>query len=250
MIEHELNIKTHDGDMGTFITHPERGGPHPVVVLYMDAPGIREELRDMARRIATVGYYCVLPNLYYRWGGPSFATNNRDAQTQQAMMDTMAKLSNAMVVEDSRHILTYVATQPAASKGPVGCTGYCMSGQFVLTLLGTLSERFVAGASLHGVKHVTDKPDSPHLLAGKVKGELYFGFASDDPHVPLAEVEALRKVLAEKRVAHEIEIHPDTQHGYVFPQRMVYAKAAAERQWERVFSLFERKLKGAAAKAA
>ncbi|MBI3992662.1 MAG: dienelactone hydrolase family protein [Candidatus Lambdaproteobacteria bacterium] len=250
MIEQQLNIKTRDGDMSTFITHPERGGPHPVVILYMDAPGIREELRDMARRIATVGYYCVLPNLFYRWGGPSFATVNRDAQTQQAMLDTMGKLSNAMVVEDTRHILAYTASQAAASKGPVGCTGYCMSGQFVLTLMGTLTDHFVAGASLHGVKHVTDKPDSPHLLADRIKGELYFGFASDDPHVPPAEVEALRKVLAEKRVAHEIEIHPQTQHGYVFPQRPVYNKAAAERQWERVFALFERKLKKAAARAA
>ena len=34
----------------------------------MDAPAIREELRDMARRIATVGYYVMLPNLYYRSG--------------------------------------------------------------------------------------------------------------------------------------------------------------------------------------
>src|SRR3990172_8524775 len=102
MIEHQLNIPTGDGDMATFITHPERGAPFPIVILYMDAPGIREELRDMARRIATVGYYCVLPNLYYRWGGPSFATVNRDAKTQQAMMDTMGKLSNALVVADTR----------------------------------------------------------------------------------------------------------------------------------------------------
>ena len=68
MREAEVAIKTSDGDMDMFVCHPEEGGPHPAVVFYMDAPGIREELRDMARRIATVGYYVALPNLYYRRG--------------------------------------------------------------------------------------------------------------------------------------------------------------------------------------
>ena len=68
MIEKTLDINTGDGAMETFICHPERGGPHPAVLFMMDAPGIRDELRDMARRLASVGYYVLLPNLYYRAG--------------------------------------------------------------------------------------------------------------------------------------------------------------------------------------
>jgi dienelactone hydrolase len=56
MIEQTLDIATEDGAMETFICCPERGGPFPVVLLLMDAPGIREELRDMARRLGSVGY--------------------------------------------------------------------------------------------------------------------------------------------------------------------------------------------------
>ncbi len=63
MREVEIGIQTADGTMDTFICHPEEGGPFPAVIMYMDAPGIREELRDMARRIGTVGYFVVLPNL-------------------------------------------------------------------------------------------------------------------------------------------------------------------------------------------
>src|SRR5258708_37683546 len=68
MIEATVDIPTTDGAMETFICHPARGGPFPAVMLLMDAPGIREELRDMARRLATIGYYVLLPNLYYRDG--------------------------------------------------------------------------------------------------------------------------------------------------------------------------------------
>ena len=77
MIEAEVDIKTRDGEMNAFVTHPEEGGPFPAVFFYMDAPGKREELHDMARRIATVGYYVVLPNLYYRTVR-EFALLNRD----------------------------------------------------------------------------------------------------------------------------------------------------------------------------
>ena len=65
LIEKEIDIATADGDMNTFITHPEEEGPHPVVLFLMDAPGKRGELHDMARRLGTAGYV-MLPNLYYR----------------------------------------------------------------------------------------------------------------------------------------------------------------------------------------
>src|SRR5207244_12279215 len=79
MIEQTLDIATEDGAMEAFICHPERGGPFPAVLLLMDAPGIREELRDMARRLGTVGYYVLLPNLYYRPAGdPTFVANLAD----------------------------------------------------------------------------------------------------------------------------------------------------------------------------
>ena len=68
MIEQTLDITTKAGAMETFICHPERGGPFPAVFVLMDAPGIREELRDMARRLGTVGYYVLLSNLYHRAG--------------------------------------------------------------------------------------------------------------------------------------------------------------------------------------
>ena len=56
MIEQTVDIATRDGKTATFIVHPERDGPHPIILFFMDAPATREELRDMARRIATAGY--------------------------------------------------------------------------------------------------------------------------------------------------------------------------------------------------
>src|ERR1700722_16962907 len=99
MIERQIDIPTNAGRMSTFVCHPERNGPHPLVIFYMDAPGIREELRDMSRRLASAGYYVLLPNLYYRAQvdelGPFVGAANN--ATREKFMKLMEGLSMAMV---------------------------------------------------------------------------------------------------------------------------------------------------------
>ncbi len=50
MIDQQIEIPTKDGNVTTFISHPERNGPHPVIIFYMDAPGIREDGNDKEMR--------------------------------------------------------------------------------------------------------------------------------------------------------------------------------------------------------
>ena len=72
MIEATIAVPTADGVMPTWTVRPDETGPFPLVIFLMDALGVREELRDMSRRIASVGYAVQLPNLFYRDGGSSF----------------------------------------------------------------------------------------------------------------------------------------------------------------------------------
>ncbi len=248
MREVEIGIQTADGIMDTFICHPEEGGPFPAVIMYMDAPGIREELRDMARRIGSVGYFVLLPNLYYRSGregdyGFDLSRIRSDDSEREKMFDVMRTLTNAGVVADTRPILDVVRNENQAAAGPVGCVGYCMSGQFVISVAAAYSDVFAAIASYYGVGIITDAEDSPHLMAGEITGEVYLAFASDDPHVPQSVLDALPKIMRAAGVKHRIEIYPDTEHGFAFPQRAAYNKAAAERHWERMFALYDRRLR-------
>ncbi len=248
MREREIAIQTADGTMDTFICHPEEDGPFPVVVMYMDAPGIREELRDMARRIGTVGYFVLLPNLYYRRGregeyGFDLNRIRSDEGEYKKMHNIMNSLSNADIVADTRPLLDAVRGEDQAAAGPLGCVGYCMSGRFVMSAAAAYPGDFAAIASYYGVGIVTDAGDSPHLKAGEITGEVYLAFASQDVHVPQSVVDALPEILTGAGTDHRIEIYPDTDHGFAFPQRPAYNKAAAERHWERLFALFERRLR-------
>ncbi len=239
MRDRELDIVTPDGVMNTFVTHPEEDGPFPVVLLLMDAPGRREELSDMARRLAAGGYYVMLPNLYYR-RVRDFALT---PELRSEMIAHMNSLTNAMVCEDARALLAHTGQDPEAGSGPAGCVGYCMSGPFAFALAAAIPQRIAAAASFHGVRLCTEALDSPHLTAREVRGELYFGCAETDEWAPAEMIEALDAHLASVGVRYRIETYPGTVHGFVFPQRpAAYDQAGAERHWERLFSLFRRRL--------
>ncbi|HKI98591.1 MAG TPA: dienelactone hydrolase family protein [bacterium] len=243
MKERTIDIPTRDGAMPTFITHPELGGQYPAVILYMDAPGIREELRDFARRIGTVGYYCMLPNLYYRDGGPSFPpSDQRTEEESERLTRLMNGLTREKMLSDTEAMLDVIDGDPAAANGSMGCIGWCMSGPIVVWVSAHWPERFKALAALHGVRMMTDAEDSPHRLLPKLDGEQYFGFAESDHWAPLEMVAKFKEELERLGANATLEVHPGTQHGFVFPQRKIFVKAEAERNWERVFAMYRRQL--------
>ena len=214
----------------------------------MDAPGFREELRDMCRRIGTVGYYVIMPNMYYRIGreghyGFDPARIRDDDAEYQKMRAAMTSLTNALVMSDTGPILQHIRADRAAAPGPVGCVGYCMSGRYVMSAGAAFPDDIAAIMSVYGVGIITDEPDSPHLKADRIKAECHLAFAAEDVHVPDEIPAALPGILAAAGVTHRVETHPGTAHGFAFPQRAVYVKDAAERHWERMFDLFGRKLK-------
>ena len=241
MIERDIDIATADGAMNTFITHPEEQGPHPLVIFYMDAPGKREELHDMARRLGTVGYYVMLPNLYYR-RVRGFKMGAGEEQ-RQIMRDHMNSLDRGKILMDTAALLNFAAQDAAASTTNVGVVGYCMSGPFVLWAAAEYPQQIKAAAAFHGVKMCTDDPQSPHRYADKIRGEVYIGVAETDVYAPPEMITALDQHLKSTSLDYRIEWYPQTHHGFVFPLRQaMYHKPSAERHWERLLQLFARRL--------
>jgi carboxymethylenebutenolidase len=241
MIEHHVDLPTPDGSMNSFIVHPEEGGPFPVVLFYMDAPGKREELHDMARRIATVGYYVVLPNLYYRTTREF--TMVRDEAGYKHMFELLRGLSIAMIMRDTAAMLAFVDAQPRARAQSVGTVGYCMSGPFVFAAAAEFADRIQCSASIYGAGLVTDRPDSPHLTARQIRGEMYFACAEVDKYAPRPQIDALEAHLAASGINYRLEWYPGAEHGFAFPTRDgIFHKASAERHWERLFAMFRRNL--------
>lgn len=239
MIEREVIITTQDGEMTTFIFHPEHDGPHPVVLYLMDAPSIRPALKDMASRLATAGYYVLLPYLFYR-GGPfrEFGKSDEDMHARGELMDT---INPTNIVGDAEALLAYAAKDPAAGGGKVGAVGFCMSGGLVISLARAIPDRVAAAASIHGAWLVRDAPDSPHLGLDTVQGEIYFGWVEGDPTAPLDTIPAMRDALDAGGVRYTLDVIPNALHGFA-PAGERYDRYASELHWERVHSLLRRNL--------
>ncbi len=252
MKERIVAVPTADGQMETFITHPEQDGPFPAVVLFMDVWGIREELYDIARRIGTVGYCAVVPDFYYRQG--RVRHEFRDANhrmislhalpeaDRQKVTAPLAKLSDTMVVADTGALIGYLDANAPVRPGPMGSVGYCMGGRHVMSVAAAYPERFRASAGLHPTSLISDRPDSPHLAADRLRGEFYCGFAETDPYASLPMIAELGRILDGCAVGYHREIHAGAVHGYALPDRDIHHKAGANRDWELIFAMYRRQL--------
>jgi carboxymethylenebutenolidase len=249
VVEADIEIDTPDGTCDAAFTRP-RSGSYPGVLIWPDAFGLRPSMRGIARRIAAEGYSVVVPNPFYRVARAPFS----DASTFNFQNpDDMAKLRPLMASVNAtgnaeKDAVAYVAfldAQKEVNKArKIGTQGYCMGGALVVRTAAVLPERIGAGASFHGGGLVTDKPDSPHLLAPRIKARMYFGIASnDDSRQPDAK-DKLKKTFAAANVSAEIEVY-SAQHGWCVPDMPVrdgapiYNKPEAERAWRKLVDLYK-----------
>ncbi len=243
MIEHLIDIPTADGAMNSFIVHPDEGGPHPVVLFYMDAPGYREELRDMARRIASVGYCVVLPNLYYRRSRDFWLTERTEAN-MKVMFAHMDSLTRDTTLVDTQAMLTFVDGFPAANARRIGTVGYCMSGPFVVWAANAHPQRIACIAAIHSARMVTESEHSPHRAVSTLQCNSYFGCAEKDIWASKEDMALLEAGLKAAPGPWRLEWYPGTEHGFVFPLRAIYDKPSAEQHWQRLFAQWRTVLQG------
>jgi carboxymethylenebutenolidase len=239
MIERQIEVTTPEGEMTTFVFHPEHGGPFPVVLYLMDAPSIRPALKDMASRLATAGYYVMLPYLFYR-GGPlrEFGMSDEDMHARQELMGTVTPTN---IVTDAEALLAVADADPAARGGSIGVVGFCMSGGLAVSLARAMPERVAAAASIHGAWLVRDTEDSPHLGLDPVRAELHFAWCDDDPTAPVGDMAILEDAMEAAGVTYTIDFLTDAVHGFA-PAGPRYHRAASELHWERVHALLQRNL--------
>jgi carboxymethylenebutenolidase len=250
VVESDVEIKTPDGTCDAAFIHP-KSGSHAGVLLWPDAFGLRPSMREMAKRLAGEGYSVVVPNPFYRISRAPFSDgshfdfqNQADMAKLRPLMASVSAPGNAE--KDAVAYVGFLDAQKEVDKTKkIGTQGYCMGGPLVMKTAATLPNRIGAGASFHGGGLVTDKPDSPHLLAPRIKARMYFGIAaSDDAKQPDAK-DKLKEAFAAAGVTAEIEVYPGTIHGWCVPDMPmqngspIYNKADAERAWGKLLALYK-----------
>ena len=246
------DLVTPDGVLDCYVFQPEGAGPWPPVILYMDAFGIRPDLDVMAERLAAAGYVVAAPNLYHRSGAYAPfdpAQVAAGGAERDRFMGMIRSIDGETVMRDTAAVLALLDVEPSAKPGPLGAVGYCMGGGYALRAAGVFPDRVAAAASFHGGSLATDRPDSPHLLAGQIRARVYVGVAGIDPGFTDEQRNRLDAALQAAGVRFEIETYEGAQHGFAVHNHRVYNREASERHWERLLRLLEAELHASPAHA-
>ncbi|MEU6257045.1 dienelactone hydrolase family protein [Streptomyces sp. NPDC047043] len=241
-----VDITTGDGVADAYLAHPGDGLPHPGVLLYMDAFGLRPHLESMADRLAGAGYAVLVPNVFYRHGRtpvfdlPEFIDPSARPEIWGQIGPVMQSLTPELAMRDADAYLRWLADSPLVADGPVALTGYCMGARLALFTAGTFPDRVAAAAGFHGGRLATDAPDSPHLVAEHVTAELYFGHADEDGSMPPEQQQLLEETLTAAGVRHRCEVYPGAHHGYTQADTAAYSKEGDERHWAALLDLLAR----------
>lgn len=245
VVESDVEVKTPDGVCDAALYHPAGKGTWPAVLIWTDIFGLRPAFRQMGKRLAAEGFVVLVPNPFYRTrkapvfaDGMKFDFNNPDDRAK--LPPLTSPLTPEAVSRDAVAHLAFLDAQKVVNrKKKAGVQGYCMGGPFTMRTAAVLPERIGAGASFHGGGLVTDKPDSPHLLAPKIKARYYFGIASNDDQKQPDAKDKLREAFAAVKRPAKVEVYDGALHGWCVPGSAVYNQVAAEKAWGELLALYK-----------
>jgi carboxymethylenebutenolidase len=241
MARTDVQIPAPDGHSNGTLHVPDGDGPWPGVVVFPDAGGARETMREVGDRLADMGYVALVPDIFYRagdWAPFDMATVFSDSGERARMFGMIGELTNDRIIADAGAYADFLLARPEVSGSAVGTTGYCLGGRMSLLAAGGLGDTIAAAASFHGGRlAVADDPASPHLAADRISATVYVAGAVEDSSFTAEQAELLDRALGDAGVDHTVEFYP-AHHGFAMADNATYDADASERHFEALGRLY------------
>jgi len=241
----EVQIPAGDGLANGSLHVPDGEGPWPGVVVFPDAFGLRDTMREMGDRLASLGYVALVPDVFYRagdWAPFDPGTAFTDDKERTRLFGLMSALSNERITADADAYADFLLARPEVRGSAIGTTGYCMGGRMSIVAAGGIGDKIAAAASFHAARvALPDDPNSPHLAADRIRAAVYVAGSIEDPGFTDEHAELLDQALTSAGVAHTIEFYPG-HHGFAVADNAPYDPALAERHWEALRTLYAERL--------
>lgn len=241
-----LSISTEYGDCDSFIARPKNLGSYPAVILFMDIYGPREYLYGMCKKIAELGFYVLLPNLFYRHKkvplthGHFPLTKETREKALSEVLPFLKSLDHHEVMKDVGSFIQFLRKQPEVKSSPMGVTGYCMGGGLSLRAAASYPTDIGVAASFHGGGLVSDDVESVHLRLKNIKGEIYVAHADEDHSMTDLMIEIFEQAMKDAEVKGTSVTYKGSKHGFVMLDLPSGNEEAVRRHWENLEKLLKK----------
>lgn len=232
-------VSADGGNMPIYVAEPDSAGPHPVVIVFMEAFGVNGHIKDLTDRFANEGYVAIAPDMYYRQG--SVVAGYDDIPK---IMGVMQSVVDAQTNADVRVAINHIKSLPKADAGKIACTGYCMGGT-ISWMSACLNRDIKAAAVYYSGGLITrqtnrNRPASPHSYVELLTAPVLGLFGEEDQNPPPADVREVEAELVKLGKTHEFHIYPNAGHGFFCDERPSYSKDAADDAWSRTLDWFQK----------
>ena len=225
------SVNAHGGQMSCFLARPQAAGRFPGVIVVMEAFGLNDHIKDVAKRVAAEGYVALAPDMYYREKGAVVGYDNLPEAIR-----LMTSLDDENIVKDMSAALGHLTTLEFTRRDRIGITGFCMGGRITFLsacrLTGVTAAAPFYGGGIGGLLGAADGISCPLLL--------FFG--DQDPFIPNEEVEKIKSRLTALKKEAEVKVYPGAPHGFFCNERDSYRAEAAKDAWQRLLKFFEKHL--------
>jgi carboxymethylenebutenolidase len=223
-------IKVADGEMPGYYAKPKGAVRPPVVLVAMEIFGLHEYIKDVTRRLAKLGAFAVAPDYYFRKG----VDLTKITEIKDLLPIVNAK-PDAELLSDLDATVAWAKAQ-GGDTTHLGIIGFCRGGRTVWEYAAHSSD-LKAGVAFYGPP--VDPPNpawpkSPMQLASDMKAPVLGLYGAEDQGIPVAQVEAFKKALADDKKTAEFKIYPGAPHGFHADYRGSYRKEAAEDGWNQM----------------
>ncbi|MFQ5934061.1 MAG: dienelactone hydrolase family protein [Dehalococcoidia bacterium] len=235
------NLSIEGRQMGVYVSQPEGSGPHPGVVVIMEAFGVNGHIQSVVGKVAGEGYIAMAPDLFYRQGDRLTCGYTEFDKA----MKWIGNLKDDELNVDVGATLDHLKAQPNVRGERFGIVGFCVGGRISYLIAGS-SNAIGAAVVYYGGRIMAPfgNPPTPFDRTPNIQAPVLGLFGEEDSNPSPDDVRKIEAELKKHGKTYDFHIYPNAGHGFNCDERASYAPEAARDAWGRTLAWFERYLEG------
>jgi carboxymethylenebutenolidase len=203
------------------------------LIVFQDAYGVNDQLREIAARCAGIGFTAIAPELFHRTGAGIVAAY--DDNRNPLRMRAKDGLSDEGMAADARAAFDWLTRDAGIAQTGIAAIGFCMGGRVAFLANAHLPLR--AAISFYGGGIAPDLLD----LAPQQHGELLMFWGGQDAHIPSAQRRAVSDALTQAGKRHTQIVFSYAKHGFFGHRHPDHDAVASAQAWAMLAEFLTRK---------